>query len=186
MSTDRETNDAYLVTETASGTKIEILAHPDFPLGTFLLEVFLWNLALLVLVIVLQQVSGPDWFCLTAYFVIVTFGSLNFLVWNYWSRHTLELKRNTLKLTTYMTSNLSGGRNYRKDEVKNCRIIEKDERLAAFEGILGLRLFTLQRQGIIGFETIQGMMVRFGWGLNHSQAEEIVAIINSWLQESPE
>lgn len=41
MAADQKTNDAFLVTETASGTKIEILTHPDFPLGSFLRK--LWQ-----------------------------------------------------------------------------------------------------------------------------------------------
>lgn len=177
-------DDAYLVTETSSGNKkIEILAHPDIPLGTFLLEVFLWDFALLMLVFVIQQFLGPDWFCLTLYFFVAIFGSLYFLIWNYWSRDTVELTQNTLELRSYDTSNLSGKRNYRKDEVKSCRVIQPDEKLAAFEGIFGLRLFTLKRQGIIGFETPQGMMVRFGWGLSSAEAEEIVGIIQEWVQE---
>lgn len=184
MAADQETNDAFRVTETASSTKIEILTHPDFPLGTFLLEVFLWNFALLMLVFVIQHFLGSDWFCWTLYFFTAIFGSLYFLIWNYWSRDVLELTKNTLKLRRYLTSDVPGERNYRKNEVKDCRVIQPDEKLAAFENIFGLRLFTLKRQGIIGFETPQGMMVRFGWGLSNSEAEEIVSIIQQWLNES--
>ena len=180
MSADRETNDAYLVTETASGTKIEILAHPDFPLGGFLLEIFLWNFALLVLVILVN--SG--WFCWTLYFFAATFGSLGLLVWNYWSKVTLELTSKSLRIQRFVFSSRPGIQSYQKNEVANLHVIQPDEKHALFEGVPGLRLFSLGSQGMLGFETPQGMMVRFGWGLNHSEAEEIVAIINSWLQKS--
>lgn len=179
-------DDAYQVTETPSGNKkSEILTHPDFPLGPFLLEIFLWNFALLVLVIVIQQFLGPDWFCLTLYFFIATFGSLNYLIWNYWAKDSLELSESVLKLKRDMPLFSSRFSNYQKSEVKNLRLMQPDEKPGLFEGVFGLRLFLIQSRGVIAFETPQGMIVRFGWGLSNSEAEEIVAIIKNWLQESP-
>lgn len=184
MAAVQETNDAFLVTETASGTKIEILTHPDFPLGSFLLEIFLWNVALLVLIIVFQQVSGPNWVCLTFYFFAATFGSLNFLIWNYWAKDSLELSKSVFKLKRHMPLFNSRSSNYQKSEVKNLHLIQPNEKPGLFEGVFGLRLFLIQSRGVIVFETPQGMIVRFGWGLSDSEAEEIVAIIRNWLAES--
>jgi len=183
MSADLETNDAFLVAETASGTKIEILTHPDFPLGSFLLDIFLWNVALWVLITVFQQVSGPNWVCLAFYFFAATFGSLNFLIWNYWAKDSLELSKSVFKLKRHMPLFNSRSSNYQKSEVKNLHLIQPDEKPGLFEGVFGLRLFLIQFRGEIAFETPQGMIVRFGWGLSNSEAEEIVAIIQNWLQE---
>ena len=47
-----------------------------------------------------------------------------------------------------------------------------------------MRLISLRSQGIIGFETPQGMMVRFGWGINEAEAEEVVAIIQQWIDKA--
>lgn len=163
--------------------KIEVLTHPDFPLGTFLLEVFLWNFALLALVIGFIAVLGPDWFCLTLYFFTATFGSLNFLIWNYWSKVTIELTENSFRIQPFIFSFRPRIQSYQKYEVENIRVIQPHEKLALFEGIFGLRLISLRSQGRIGFETPQGMMVRFGWGINEAEAEEIVAIIQKWVEK---
>ncbi|MAU01006.1 MAG: hypothetical protein CL608_28000 [Anaerolineaceae bacterium] len=176
---ESSSNDAFLITRTASGTKIEILTHPDFPLGSFLLEIFLWNFALFVLVLLV----GSDWFCWTLYFFGATFGSLGLLVWNYWSKVTLELTLNSLRIQRFLVSSRPEIQSYHKNEVANLYVIQPDERRALFEGVLGLRLFSLRSQGMIGFETPQGMIVRFGWGLSYSEAEEVVSIIKNWLQE---
>lgn len=174
-------DDAYLVTETPAGNKkIEVLTHPDFPLGSFLLEIFLWNFALLMLVLLV----GSDWFCWTLYFFAATSGSLGLLVWNYWSKVAIELTSKTLRLQRFTFSSRSGIQSYQKNEVANLHVIQPDEKRALFEGVPGLRLFSLVSQGMIGFETPQGMIVRFGWGLSNSEAEEIVAIITNWLAES--
>lgn len=174
-------DDAYLVTETPSGNKkIEVLTHPDFPLGTFLLEIFLWNIALLVLVLLVRS----NWVCWTAYFFAATFGSLSYLIWNYWAKDSLELSKSVLKLKRDMPLFSSRFSNYQKSEVKNLHLMQPDEKPGLFEGVFGLRLFMIQYRGVIAFETPQGMIVRFGWGLSNSEAEEIVAIITNWLAES--
>lgn len=173
----------YLVTESPSGgKKIEILTHPDLPLGSFLFEVLVFSLTIILFAIVSSRILGAPMYWCSAFLIFSgVISAPLFLIWNYWSRNTIELTQNTFELRSYETSNLSGKRNYRKDEVKNCRVIQPDEKLAAFEKIFGLRLFTLKRQGMIGFETPNGMMVRFGWGLSNSEAEEIVSIIQEWL-----
>jgi hypothetical protein len=94
----------------------------------------------------------------------------------------LELTKNSLKIQPFVFSFHPRIQSYQKHEVKNIRVIQAYERVAAFEGVFGLRLITLRSQGIIGFDTPQGMIVRFGWGLNNTEAEEIVSIIKDWVE----
>lgn len=113
-----------------------------------------------------------------------TFGSLSYLIWNYWAKDSLELSKSVLKLKRDMPLFSSRFSNYQKSEVKNLHLMQPDEKPGLFEGVFGLRLFMIQYRGVIAFETPQGMIVRFGWGLSNSEAEEIVAIIKNWLEES--
>jgi hypothetical protein len=88
-----------------------------------------------MLFFVVQQSLGPDWFCLTLYFFTATFGSLNYLIWNYWSKVTLELTNNCLKIQPVVFSIQPRIQSYQKHEVKNLRIIQAHERVAAFESV---------------------------------------------------
>ncbi|MCA9919307.1 MAG: hypothetical protein KC445_15215 [Anaerolineales bacterium] len=184
MSENQETNGAFFVTITASDTKIEILAHPDLPLGAFLFEVLLFSLTIILFAIFSSRILGAPMYCCSAFLLLSGVLSVPiFLIWNYWARDSVELTENSFELRRFFPMNRSR-QQYQKDEVKNCHVIQPEEKLSAFEGVWGLRLITLRRQGMIGFETPQGMMVRFGWGLSNSEAEEIVAIITNWLAES--
>ncbi|MAU00952.1 MAG: hypothetical protein CL608_27720 [Anaerolineaceae bacterium] len=170
-------NDAYLVTETPSGNKkIEILTHPDFPIGALLLEILVLNLALTLLTIVFR-----------GFFAFNLLGILAFpvyLVWNQRAKDSLELTEKYLRLKRYRPPFLSAQPSYQKNEIKNLRVIQPTENLAAFENIYILRLLFIQYRGIIGFETPQGMMVRFGWGINEAEAEQVIAIIQQWVDKA--
>ena len=63
-----------------------------------------------------------------------------------------------------------------------------------FESAFGLRLISMRNQGIIRFETSQGMLARFGWGMDEAEAEEPVTSkarcvfgtgLFSWVFASP-
>ncbi len=176
MAETHEGNDVFLVTETASATKIEILTHPDFPMGALLLEILVLNLVLTLLTVVFQGFLAFSLLGILAFPV--------YLIWNKRAKDSLELTEKYLRLKRYRPPFLSAQPSYQINEIKNLHVIQPAENLAAFENIYVLRLMFIHYRGIIGFETPQGMMVRFGWGINEAEAEEVVAIIQKWIEKA--
>jgi hypothetical protein len=184
LQADNDT-DAFLVTKTASGIKIEFLKYPDFPLGAFLLEILVLNLALILSVVLIRWLLGPAMYCFALVFILAGLLSPFYLIWNYWAKDRLELTNDLLKINRQVSPFVhSRWQSYRRNEVKNLHVIAASEKIAAFEGIFGLRLIFIQNRGVIGFETPQGMLVRFGWGINEAEAEEVVAIIQQWIDKA--
>jgi hypothetical protein len=178
---------AYQITETDSSIKIEFLGYPDIPLASFLVEHFVLLLTLVAIAISIRALFGSGMTCCSGLLVfggILVFPS-NF-IWNYWISHSVEMSNGKMRIHRYLSSSSSRMQSYLANDVNNLRVYGQNEKntLTLFEGVYGLRLLLIQHRGIIGFETASGMIVRFGWGVDEAEAEEIVAIIQQWIDKA--